>query len=85
VQPFERVRDQVRKEYYTFELRKNMLHRLAALKRQYPVSVKDDVLSGLPVDVENNPKAIDAYIAKKGGTFPHPAFPVIDFEWATCM
>jgi hypothetical protein len=85
VQPFERVRDQVRKEYYTFELRKNMLHRLAALKRQYPVSVKDDVLSGLPVDVENNPKAIDAYIAKKGGTFPHPAFPVIDFEWATWM
>jgi hypothetical protein len=62
-----------------------MLHRLVALKRQYRVVVKDDVLSDLPVDVENNPKAIDAYIAKKGGTFPHPAFPVIDFGWAAWM
>jgi hypothetical protein len=85
VRPFEQVRDQVRNEYYAFELRKNMLHRLVALKRQYRVVVKDDVLSDLPVDVENNPKAIDAYIAKKGGTFPHPAFPVIDFGWAAWM
>jgi hypothetical protein len=47
--------------------------------------VKNDVLMSLPLDVEDNPKAIDVYMAKKGGTFPHPAFPVIDFEWATWM
>jgi hypothetical protein len=85
VQPFERVKDQVRKDYFTFELKKNMLHRITALKRKYPVVVKNDVLMSLPLDVENNPKAIDVYMAKKGGTFPHPAFPVIDFEWATWM
>ena len=85
VQPFERVKDQVRKDYYTFGLKKNMLHRIIALKRKYRVDVKDDVLMSLPVDVENDPKAIDVYMAKKGGTFPHPAFPVIDFEWATWM
>jgi hypothetical protein len=85
VQPFERVKDQVRKDYYMLELRKNMLHRIIALKRKYPVVVKSDVLMSLPVDVENDPKAIDVYTAKKGGTFPHPAFPVIDFEWATWM
>jgi hypothetical protein len=85
VQPFERVKDQVRKDYYMFGLKKNMLHRIIALKRKYRVDVKDDVLTSLPVDVENNPRAIDVYIAKKGGTFPHPAFPVIDFEWATWM
>ncbi len=84
-QPFEQVKDQVRKDYYMFELKKNMLHRIIALKRKYPVIVKDDVLMSLPVDIEDNPKAIDVYMAKKGGTFPHPAFPVIDFEWATWM
>lgn len=85
VQSFDRVKDQVRKDYYMFELKKNMLHRILALKKKYPVVVHSDILLGLPVDVENNPKAIDVYIAKKGGTFPHPAFPVIDFEWATWM
>jgi len=35
VQPFERVKDQVRKDYYTFGLKKNMLHRIIALKRKY--------------------------------------------------
>jgi hypothetical protein len=85
VQPFERVKDQARKDYYMFELKKNMLHRILALKRKYPVVVNNDVLMSLPLDVENNPKAIDVYMAKKGGTFPHPAFPVIDFEWATWM
>jgi hypothetical protein len=85
VQPFERVKEQVRKDYYMFELKKNMLRKIIALKRKYPVVVNNDVLLGLPLDVEDNPKAIDVYMAKKGGTFPHPAFPVIDFEWATWM
>jgi len=85
VRPFERVKDQVRKDCYVFELKKSMLHRIIALKRKYPVVVKNDVLMSLPLDVEDNPKAIDVYMAKKGGTFPHPAFPVIDFEWATWM
>ena len=85
VQPFERVKDQVRKDCFAFALKKTMLHRINALKRKYPVVVKEDVLLGLPVDVENNPRAIDVYMAKKGGTFPHPAFPVIDFEWQTWM
>ena len=62
-----------------------MLHRILALKQKYRVVVKDEVLMTLPVDVENDPKAIDVYIAKKGGTFPHPAFPVIDFGWQTWM
>jgi hypothetical protein len=85
VQPFERVRESVRKDCYAFGLKKNMLHVTIALKRKYRVVVNDAVLTGLPVDVENDPRAIDVYIAKKGGTFPHPAFPVIDFEWQTWM
>ena len=85
VKPYELVRDQVRNEYYAYELKKKMLHTIIALKRKYRVQVKHDVLMSLPVDVENNPRAIDVYTAKKGGTFPHPAFPAIDYEWQTWM
>jgi hypothetical protein len=35
------------------------------------------------VENENDPKAIDVYIAKTRGTFPHPAFPTIDYDWQT--
>ena len=85
VAPFERVRESVKKDLYALEMNGRMLHRLIELKRKYRVVVKDDVLAGLPVDVENNPKAIETYVAKKGGTFPHPAFPVIDVGWQTWM
>lgn len=80
-QPLVRVKEQVRKDYYTFELKKRMLHMLIALKRKYPVRIHGEVLKSVPVDQENQPKAIDVYVAKKGGTFPHPAFPTIDYEW----
>ena len=85
VQTFEGAKEKVRSDCYESGLRANMLHRILALKQKYRVVVKDDVLMTLPVDVENNPKAIDVYIAKKGGTFPHPAFPVIDLGWQTWM
>jgi len=85
VQTFGSVREKVRSDCYESGLRANMLHRILALKQKYRVVVKDEVLMTLPVDVENDPKAIDVYIAKKGGTFPHPAFPVIDFGWQTWM
>jgi len=85
VEPYAGVKARVRKDYYEFELKKNMLHALVALRRKYPVDIRKDVLQALPVDIENNPKAIDVYVAKKGGTFPHPAFPVIDYAWASWM
>jgi hypothetical protein len=85
VQTYEGAKEKVRSDCYESGLRANMLHRILALKQKYRVVVKDDVLVTLPVDVENNPKAIDVYIAKKGGTFPHPAFPVIDLGWQTWM
>ena len=38
-------------------------------------------LKDLYVDTENDPRAIDVYSVKKGGIFPRPAFPTIDYEW----
>jgi hypothetical protein len=78
---FEAAREQVRNDLYTTEFTRRLLHRLIMLKRKYPVQIDDDKLRGLRVENENDPRAIDTYFAKKGGTFPHPAFPTIDSDW----
>jgi hypothetical protein len=83
VRPFDSVKDDVLREWYDLELKKRTLHALAALKRTYPVSIDEKALKNIPVDAENNPRAIDVYTVKKGGTFPHPAFPAIDYSWQT--
>jgi hypothetical protein len=80
---FDEARETVRRDVRSLEVTKRLLHRLLALKQRYPVEIHDDILRALPVENENDPKAIDVYIAKKGGTFPHPAFPTIDYDWQT--
>jgi len=49
----------------------------------HSVTVDRAVLNSIPVDAENDPRAIEVYTVKKGGTFPHPAFPTIDRSWQT--
>lgn len=78
---WEKVKAEVRRDVHALEWNKRLLHRILDLKRKYSVAINDDVLSELPIDVENEPDAIDIYAAKKGGTFPRPAFPTIDYEW----
>jgi hypothetical protein len=82
-QPFERVKDDVLREWYALELDTRVMRRISSLKSRYSTVVKDRVLQGLPVDTENSPRAIEVYAVKKGGTFPHPAFPTIDQFWKT--
>lgn len=76
---FSDARDAVLRDYYEDEVTKRILHRLNALKTKYAVSVDEQVLARIPVEAD--PKAIDLYAVKKGGTFPRPAFPVIDMLW----
>jgi hypothetical protein len=73
--------DDVRRDLFQQELSQRLLHKLALLRRRYSVDIRQETLKGLPVDEENMPKAIDVYAVKKGGTFPHPAFPTIDYGW----
>ncbi len=80
---YETALPDVRRDVVTAKMSSLMLHRLLALRRKYPVTIAENVLAALPVDSENDPRAIDVYIAKKGGTFPHPAFPTIDYDWQT--
>jgi hypothetical protein len=78
---FEAAREQVRNDWYTAEITRRLLHRLIVLRKKYPVQIDDDTLRSLPVENENDARAIDIYFTKSGGTFPHPAFPTIDYDW----
>lgn len=80
--PFEKIQDEVRRDAHTFEWNKRLLHRILQLKRKYPTVVNADVLNQLPIDIESQPQTIEVYAAKKGGTFPRPVFPTIDYQWS---
>lgn len=79
--PYDQVKEQVHQDCLAFELTKNLLRHLNALKSKYPVTINHAALDALPTNTEAEPKAIDVIIAKKGGTFPRPGFPTIDFDW----
>lgn len=81
VLPFDRVKEQVREDCYAEELTKRTLHYVNQLKSKYPVQINQSALDRLPVSAESDPQAIDFIVAKKGGTFPRPGFPTIDFDW----
>ena len=83
VLPFGVVRDDVLREWYALILSERVVRRLAELRHQFQVTVDEDALKRIPVDAENSPRAIDIVVAKKGGTFPRPAFPTIDPFWQT--
>ena len=83
VRRFEEAKDDVLREWYAVALSERMLRRLNALKDRYPVSIDDAALRRVPVDAEADPRAIDVAVAKKGGTFPRPAYPTIDPFWQT--
>jgi hypothetical protein len=83
VRPFEQVKDDVLREWYDLELKSRVLHTLNRLKSRFAVTIDDEALRGIPLDAENDPLAMELYTVKKGGTFPHPAFPTIDYFWQT--
>ncbi len=80
---FNNAKDDVLREYYSSEMTKHILHRILKLKQEYKITINSEVLDSLRVDSENDPRAIDMYAVKKGGTFPHPAFPSIDYDWSS--
>ncbi len=63
------------------EITKKILHEVLALKQKYKIEINEKLLSKIYVTDKNDPKTIDLYIVKKGGIFPHPAYPSIDMLW----
>jgi hypothetical protein len=83
IRPFADVKDDVSRDAFAYQETNRLLHQILQLKRKYTVKINDETLKKLYVDIENYPKAIDVYTVKKGGIFPHTAFPSIDYEWQT--
>ena len=77
------IKEEVWKNYHADEFTRRMLHEILQLKQKYGVSVDEQALKEIPVDVENLPKTIDVYTVKVGGILPRPAFPTIDYDWQT--
>jgi len=82
-EPFEKVKDDVRRDYYVQEANKKLLHRILRLKQHYKIVINNAALKFLSrrYRLKREPEAVEFYVVKKGGTFPRPAFPSIDFAW----
>jgi hypothetical protein len=79
--PFDKAEENVRNEYTRQEYMAKLYRHILKLKQKYDIKIDEDVLENLQVTDEDDPKAIDVYVVKKGGTFPHQAHPTIDWEW----
>jgi len=55
--------------------------KLQELKKKYKIEIDEEVLNKIVVQDSNNPRAVDFYFVRKGGIFPHPVYPSIDFVW----
>lgn len=68
-------------EIMSDELSKKILHKVLELKQKYKVVINEKILAKIKVSTENNKKAIEMFIAKRGNLIPRPAFPSIDNDW----
>jgi hypothetical protein len=55
--------------------------KLQELKKKYSININENILNKIVVQDSNNPRAVDFYFVRKGGIFPHPVYPSIDFVW----
>jgi hypothetical protein len=70
-------------ELLSDKLSKKILYKILELKKKYRVIINKNVLDDIKVSSENDKKAIDMYIVKRGNLIPRPAFPTIDIDWAS--
>lgn len=68
-------------EIMSEELSKKILHKVLELKKKYKIVINKDLLDKIKVTDENDRKAIEMYIAKRGNLIPRAAFPSIDNDW----
>jgi len=78
---YEEVKEDVRNDYYVYEYTKRIVNKVLTLKNKYKININEDLLNYLPVSEEDNPRSINLYSVKKGGTFVRPVYPIIDNEW----
>jgi hypothetical protein len=70
-------------EIVSAKLSEMILHKILELKNKYKISINKDLLNKIKVSSENDKKAIDMYIVKRGNLIPRLAYPSIDNEWVS--
>ncbi len=65
------------------KLTEKMLHKILELKQKYKVVINKDVLDKIQVSSEDDKKAIDIYIVKRGSLIPRLVYPSIDNDWVS--
>ncbi|HEY9165518.1 MAG TPA: peptidylprolyl isomerase [Candidatus Kryptonia bacterium] len=65
----------------TQEMIAKLFRKLQQLKKDYKIEINTKVLNEILVKNNDEPSAIDVYTVRKGGTFPHPVYPSIDYSW----
>ncbi|MDP4175281.1 MAG: hypothetical protein Q8933_15005 [Bacteroidota bacterium] len=78
---FEDARTDVKNDLYSYEYTKKVVNKVLGLKERVKININEKALNSLPVDIKEDPTAIEVYTVKQGGTFMRQAFPTIDFEW----
>jgi len=72
---------QTQSEIMSEELSKKILHKVLELKKKYKVVINEKILDKIKVSTENDKRAIELYVAKRGNLIPRPAYPSIDNDW----
>ncbi|MFA6980069.1 MAG: peptidylprolyl isomerase [Ignavibacteriaceae bacterium] len=72
---------QSQSEIMSDEISKKILHKILELKKKYKIIINEKILAKIKVSTENDKKAIEMFIAKRGNLIPRPAFPSIDNDW----
>lgn len=80
-QPLVDEKKQSQSEIMSDELSKKILHKILELKKKYKIVINEVLLNKIKVSTENDKKAIEMFIAKRGNLIPRPAFPSIDNDW----
>ncbi len=68
-------------ELMSDELSKKILHKVLELREKHKIVINEKILANIKVSIENDKKAIEMFIAKRGNLIPRPAFPSIDNDW----
>ena len=72
---------QIQDEKMQLKVTRSLWNRINKLRSKYDVKINFNILEKISVSEENNPKAIDLYIVKKGGLIPRTPYPTVDNDW----
>lgn len=81
VKQFDEIKDDVKNDLYVYEYSKKLLNKVLGLKERTEIKIDNKLLESLPIDHKSDPKAIEVYPVKTGGTFMRQVYPSIDYEW----